>query len=100
MAEMRFSSSASGAVAVFFELGLVHRRRVEVAQLATVVVERAALVRQVLQNLAQGQQVVVAQLGKGAPAAVFGRDRIVLDPGAVHVLKEIVRGLMSDYSNL
>ena len=66
-----------------------HKGQVKIAQLSAVLIQRRGLLAQVVQNLAQRRKVVIAQLRKCAPAAVFGGNRIALDPIAVDVEIEV-----------
>jgi hypothetical protein len=76
-----------------FKPRLVHRRPVKVTQLPTVGIKRLAGLRQAVENLSQSGKIVVAQFGKGAPTAVLRGNRIVLNPVAVDVEKEVVARL-------
>ena len=76
------------------QFGFVHRRQIKIAYLAAVFIERAAVAcAQLLDDCVQRASRFSSQyFGNAPPAAVFRRDRIVLDPVAVVVLVKVVAG--------
>jgi len=75
-----------------FDRGFVHARCVKIADQLHIA-GRVRLLRSLFEDLVRNIAIVLGKRVKAAPSGFGRRDRSVLDPGSVSVLKEIVTGI-------